>query len=81
MPAEFREIHVFHSLAIDVDFEIIEELRSPFRHLAFGAVTLVYKWRDNRENRFSWRHFELAREPSRLVRYGNGHGTTRDHFG
>ena len=80
MPAESREIHVFHSLAVDVNFEIIEELRSPFRHLAFSAVTLVYEWRDDRENRSSWRHFELAREPSRLVRHRYGYGTTRDHF-
>jgi hypothetical protein len=53
MPAEFREIHVFDSLAVDVHFEVIEELGSPFRDLAFGAVTLVDEWRDDRENRFS----------------------------
>lgn len=81
VPAEFCEIHVFDSLAIDMNFEIIEKLRSPFRDLALGAVTFIYEWRDDCENRSSWRHFELEGEPSRFVRHRYGYRTSGNHFG
>ncbi len=49
----FLEIHVFHALGIQVDFEILVQSRDPFRDAPFGAMTLVNEGRDDRKTRFA----------------------------
>jgi hypothetical protein len=38
---DFPEIHIFHALAINVDFEIVTQPRDPFGNAPFGAMPLI----------------------------------------
>ncbi len=41
MPFHAREIHVFHALAVNMDFVFLRQARDPFGDAPLGSVALI----------------------------------------
>lgn len=49
MPGDCRGINIFNLLTIDMDFELVGELRDPLDYDALRAVALIEERRYNRQ--------------------------------